>query len=154
YELGYRIEPAKQLSFDVAVFYNVYDDLLAYRSNPPQFEASPAPPHTLISSTFQNNEHGETYGAEVSAQWKVTDYWRLVGSYSWLHMRLAPDPSAERDSPQQQFQLRSYLDLPGHVELNGAVFYVDQIGPQSGANRVSVPSYVRLDLGVAWRPTK
>lgn len=30
YELGYRIEPTRQLSIDVATFYNVYDDLVAF----------------------------------------------------------------------------------------------------------------------------
>jgi len=153
YELGYRIEPMKQLSFDVAMFYNVYEDLLLAESNPRRDETSPAPPHTLISTTIQNNQHGETYGTEVSAQWKVTDNWRLAGSYTWLHMRLAPDSSTALDSPQHQFQLRSYLDLPGNVELNGALFYVSEVSPHAAGARVPVPSYVRLDIGVVWRPT-
>jgi len=153
YELGYRIEPTKQLAFDVAAFYNVYDDLLFTESNPPRFETSPGPPHTLVSSTVQNSQHGHTYGTEVSAQWKVSDSWRLAGSYTWLHMRLAPDQGSELDSPQHQFQLRSYLDLPGNVELNGALFYVDRVSPNSGGVRVPISSYVRLDIGVVWRPT-
>jgi outer membrane receptor protein involved in Fe transport len=69
-------------------------------------------------------------------------------------MRLAPDPSAELDSPQHQVQLRSYLDLPQHLELNGALYFVDNIRPQSAATRVPVSSYIRLDLGLGWRPTK
>jgi iron complex outermembrane receptor protein len=152
YELGYRIEPLKQLSFDLSAYYNVYDNLLAFQNNPPGFQPGQPPPS--ISQTLQNNEHGETYGAELSAQWQVTEHWKLVGSYTWLHMHLTPDPSAEMDSPQQQFQIRSYLDLPHHIELNGAVYYVDQINPLSGATRVSVPAYVRLDFGVAWHPVK
>jgi iron complex outermembrane receptor protein len=154
YEIGYRIEPIKRLSFDLTGFYNVYKDLIDYAANPAQFEANPGPPHLLLSSTEQNNLSGETYGGEFSALWKVTDDWRLTGSYSLLRMRLRPDPSAEGDSPQQQFQIHSYLDLPGHLELNSALYYVDQISPQSGAVRVPVPSYFRLDVGVVWHPAK
>lgn len=154
YELGYRIEPAKRLSLDAAIFYNVYDGLLAPVADPPRFEASPAPPHVLIPSTFQNSQAGETYGAELTARWRVTDLWRLTGSYTWLGMRLRPDRASEAESPQQQFQLRSDLNLSHHFELNGAAYFVDRVSPQTSAGRVPVSSYVRLDLGVTWRPTK
>ncbi len=154
YELGYRIEPIKRLSFDIAGFYNVYDDLIAFVADPIGFEPNPPPPHLLRSSTEQNALAGETYGTELSTQWQVTDHWQLVGSYTWLHMHLRPNPVSEADSPQQQFQIRSYLDLPHNLELNGAVYYVDQIKPISGATRAQVPSYVRLDLGIVWHPTK
>lgn len=45
-----------------------------------------------------------------------------------------------------------YLDLPRHLELNAAAYYVGAISPPSGQNRVEIPSYVRLDLGVVWHP--
>jgi iron complex outermembrane receptor protein len=152
YELGYRIDPTKQLSFDLAGFYNVYDKLVGYVPGTPRFETDPAPAHLLSPVTAQNSESGETYGAEISARWQVMDHWRLVGSYTWLHMRLHPDQSPEGDSPQQQFQLRSYVDLPHHVELNGALYYVDSISAPTGQTRSPIPSYVRLDLGMTWRP--
>jgi iron complex outermembrane receptor protein len=57
-------------------------------------------------------------------------------------------------SPQNQFQLRSYLDLPHNVELDGAVYYVDEVAPVLGLSQTRVPSYVRVDLGVTWRPIK
>jgi iron complex outermembrane recepter protein len=69
-------------------------------------------------------------------------------------MRLAPDPSSELDSPQQQFQIRSHLDLPCHLELNSALYYVDHVSPSSGAFRVPVSAYLRLDVGVGWRPNQ
>jgi hypothetical protein len=77
-----------------------------------------------------------------------------MASYAWLRMQLGPDPSADMGSPQQQFQIRSYLDLPHHLEFNGALCYVDQINVQSGPVVAPIASYVKLDLGLVWHPTK
>jgi iron complex outermembrane recepter protein len=154
YELGYRIEPVRRLSFDATVFYNVYGNVITAVPNATEFEPSPAPPHLLTSSTWQNSDSGETYGTELSAQWQVMDRWRLTASYTFLHMQLRPDPTADSSSPQQQFQIRSYLDLPHHIEFNGALYYVDQISAPSGTTLTMIPSYIKLDLGITWHPTK
>jgi len=34
----------------------------------------------------------------------------------------------------------------------GAVYYVDQIKPDNGIFEVGIDSYVRLDVGLMWRP--
>jgi iron complex outermembrane receptor protein len=150
YELGYRIAPAKNLSFDVTGFYNDYDDLLIEVPNPVVFETSPSP-HLLISSTWHNAGAGETYGIELSSQWRVTDNWRLTASYSWLGTGLTAETSSfEGKSPNQQFQIRSYLDLPYHLELNGAIYFVDRSLSPSPTGLDEIPSYVRADLGLTW----
>jgi iron complex outermembrane receptor protein len=154
YELGYRVEPVRRLSFDATAFYNVYGDVITEVPNVTEFEASPAPPHLLVSDTWQNSDSGESYGAELSAQWQVADFWRWMASYSFLHMQLRPNPTADSGSPQQQFQIRSYLDLPHHVEFNGALYYVDQIRVQSGSGMAPIASFIKLDLGITWHPIK
>jgi len=154
YEIGYRVQPTKPLSFDAAGFYNIYDNLSVQEPNANQFVATPVPAHLLVSSTWQNADSAETYGLELSGQWQVTDNWRLTGSYTWLHMDLDPDPSAGANSPQHQFQVRSYLDLPCHTEFNGALYYVDQISAPSGPGVATIPAYFRLDLGLTWHATK
>ena len=151
YELGYRVQPVKPLSLEAAMFYNVYDRLLGVVAGAPS-PAAPAPP-TLFPSTFQNNQAGETYGTELTARWQVTDHWRLSGSYSWLQMRLRPNPASESESPQQQFQLRSDLDLSRNVQLNSALYFVDRVSAVTSAGSAPVPAYVRVDVGVTWRPT-
>jgi iron complex outermembrane receptor protein len=156
YELGYRIKPVERLSFDVTAFYNVYERLITPVQGVPFFEAAPIP-HMVVPLTFQNSQRGETYGTELLGEWRVTDNWRLIASYSLLQMHVHPNnPGASVNdiSPQNQFQLRSYLNLPHHVELDGAVYYVDQIAPISGFSGMPIPAYVRVDLGVTWRPTK
>jgi len=155
YELGYRVAPAKNLSFDVTGFYNDYQDLLIQTPNPNVFEASPSPPHLLISSTWHNAGSGETYGIELSSQWRVTDNWRLTASYSWLGERLATETASfEGRSPNQQCQLRSDLDLPCHLELNGAIYFVDRSLSPTATGLDEIPAYARVDLGLIWSPRK
>src|SRR5206468_4202132 len=125
---------------------------VGYVQDAPRFEMEPTP-HVLIPLTAQNSQSGETYGAELSARWQVMDHWRLAASYTWLHMRVEPDARDEKNSPQHQFQLHSYLDLPHHIELNGALYFVDHILSDSGQTPVAIDSYLRLDVGVTWRPT-
>jgi iron complex outermembrane recepter protein len=144
YELGYRVSPSKMLSLDFATFYNVYDDLVT------------AERIAGDGDTYDNKMHGETYGGEVTANWAVADYWRLSPGYTFTIMQLHLDrsstpasPESEEDNvPQNQVQLRSYLDLPHNLELDTAVYYVDALpGPD-------IPAYFRVDARLAWQIRK
>ncbi len=147
YELGYRIEPIKPLSFDLATFYNVYRDINSPVGVATNLVFGP-PTYVQVEEYTYNSVSGDTYGAELSAQWRVTDDWKLMGSYSWLHMNLQPNDTTSGDSPQHQFQVHSYFNLTRDIELNGGFFYVSSLPNQQ------VPSYSRVDLGVVWRPNK
>jgi iron complex outermembrane receptor protein len=141
YEIGYRVQPIDRASFDLALFYNDYEDLRTVEGLPP----------VVLP---QNNMRGETYGAEISANLTVTKEWRLSASYTALKMQLhqtqsplaVPGEGAEGDSPQNQFQIRSYLDLPYHLQLDSAAYYVDHLTSRG------VPGYVRWDVRLGWRP--
>jgi iron complex outermembrane recepter protein len=83
----------------------------------------------------------------------VLENWRLTASYSWLGTHLTPESDFPQ-SPKQQFQVRSYLDLPCHLELNGAVYLVGQSAGPLSTGFEQIPSYVRADLGLIWSPRK
>lgn len=151
YEVGYRVAPTKQLSFDFAGYYNVYEGLIVFQENPPTFESNPLPPHALLSQGWRNAGHGQTYGAELSVQWQVTESWRLTGSHTWLRTNLVSAPESNAISPRQQFQLRSDLDLSRRLELNAAAYYVGPIVATTGQRPTAIPSYVRMDLGLVFR---
>jgi len=157
YEAGYRAQPASRVSVDFATFYNVYQHLRTTEPGTPTFELSPSPPHILIPELFANKMHGQTYGAEVSADWSVVDRWKLTGSYSWLQMNLHLDPgshattavlAATGQNPQHQFQVRSYLSLPRRIDFDTAVYYVGRLPA------FSVPSYTRVDARLAWNASE
>jgi iron complex outermembrane receptor protein len=54
----------------------------------------------------------------------------------------------ERRFPRNQISLRSSMDLPGNLELDAALYYVDPVTLAT----FSVPSYTRLDLRLGWQP--
>jgi iron complex outermembrane receptor protein len=151
YELGYRVHPHKRLSVDAAGFFNVFDDLRAWEEQAPQFSGAPVP-HVIAATEAANAKTGYSYGAEVAADWAVTDRWRLHASYTWVNLDIRWPGPESTGTPEQQVQLRSYLELPQNIELIGAAYFVDQIMPSGGVMDVAIESYMRLDVGVTWRP--
>ena len=141
YELGYRWKIHKRLSTDLALFYNEYDDL---RSIDPT--ASP------VVFTLGNKRTGEAYGVEFAPAWQPVDWWRLQAAYSYLQIQIhhdtSRDPDDERRNPHHQFTFRSVMDLPHNVQFDSVVRYVDSLPAWK------IPSYVALDLRLAWWPTK
>jgi iron complex outermembrane receptor protein len=142
YELGYRVKPLKTVSFDLALFYNDYDRL---RAVSPYGTLGPLPLFHIV-----NEMQGETYGGELGANWNVTPEWRLSASYTLLQMQLHSQipfsDAIEGESPENQFQVRSYLDLTHHVQFDTALYYVDNLSARS------IPSYFKLDARIGWQP--
>ncbi len=153
YELGYRVQPTDLFSLDIAAFFNDYQNLETFETGTPYFAGTAAAPHLVIPAMKSNKMSGETYGVEVSAQWKPFPWWRLMGSYTFLQIQLYPldstDPSPKRfegTSPTNQFTFRSSMDLPKNVELDVFVRYVDVL-PE-----FRIDSYVATDVRIGWSP--
>ena len=159
YELGYRVRPLDRLTFDLALFYNDYDKLRLGRfdftnpASPPQI----TPEYTFLPLWIENLMWGETYGGELVAHWNPTDIWKLIASYSYLKVQLhvptvgffdPVSPTATARSPRHQVQLHSLLDLSEKWQFDTGAYYVDRLPS------LQVPSYIRLDLRISWRPTK
>lgn len=153
YELGYRAQAGNRLSLDLAGFYNVYNRLMAGDPGIPYFEITPPPPHIVIPFYGGNNMSGNSYGFEIAANWRPSDWCHVVAGYSYLQLQLDQSSEtvvatfAEGNDPRNQFFLRSSTDLPNRVSLDSIFRYVDAL-PGFG-----VPSYVELDLRLAWKPT-
>jgi iron complex outermembrane receptor protein len=158
YEVGYRVQPAKTLTVDVAAFANVYDDLRSFDTAPPAGaipELTEAPPRVFIPLDAGNELRGESYGVEVAANWNVSPDWRLAASYTFLTLQVHQSSSStdvftqaslERAEPRNQLQIHSYYDLTKDLELNASVYFVEQL--RGGG----APGYVRFDANVTWRP--
>ena len=154
YELGYRIKPAENLSFDLTGFYNVYDDATGSVVGKPAFETDPSP-HLEVPIYSYNSESGHTFGAEASVQWLPREWWRLTANYSWLEARMEPSGLLTRGSPEQQVSLRSYITLPWNLEFNSFASYVDQIDTLNNrGTTTAIPAYVRVDAGLIWRASE
>lgn len=147
FELGWRVQPNSRMQLSLATFYNEYDDLRS---------AEPGPPPLGIPITIQNGVQGHTYGAEVAAIYQVTDRWRLRGGYTFLRKDLSLKPgsndlnnaSAESNDPEHQLLIQSTADLPGRLEWDAVLRFVDELPDPE------LSSYFGLDLRLAWHATR
>jgi iron complex outermembrane recepter protein len=156
YEAGYRSLVKKDLSVDIAAFYNHYDNLLSIEPGVPFLESSPPPSHVVLPFMFRNGLLGNTAGFEIAPDWTLTRWWRLRGSYSYLHMDLnrtaaSQDPSTvnstQGSSPHHQVLAQSSLDLSKKVAFDQSLRYVSALPAQG------VAAYSTADVGFTWRTT-
>jgi len=85
----------------------------------------------------------------------------LHASYDFLHedLRIKPGQTDinnalnETADPQQQFALRSSLDLTPAWEFDAALRWVDSLPTNDNGVISTLPAYTELDLRLAWHPS-
>ncbi len=149
-EAGYRALPNKHLSLDIATFAGWYQNLETAAPQTPYYSTTPQGlSYLVLPELLVNGPPAQTYGAEFSANWIVTNHWRISPGYSYFHMGeqgnvlLLEIPPGT--SPDHQFQVRSLLDLPHRLEWDNTLGYVSKLAVGS------VPAYTRLDSRIGWR---
>lgn len=156
YELGYRLQATRTLSLDAATFYNRYDHVRSFEPGTPGFGLTPIP-HVNLPLIVSNKIDVNTYGFELAANWKVTERWRLAGSYTLMQVDAKGVGSSqdtgsigiiEGSHPRNQVQLHSYVDLTRNLQFDASAYYVENLTNQSAP----VPSYLRVDLALTWAP--
>jgi iron complex outermembrane receptor protein len=152
YEVGYRTQPAKHFSLDLATFFNTYDNLRTREHGSPFFQS--ASDLWVIPITWGNGMHGTTYGFEISTDWKVSNRWTLSPGYAFLEMHLHLDAgSTDTDSalgtqgsnPQHQAQFRSHFDFGHGFSWDANAYFVGSLPAQA------IPAYTRVDTQLGWR---
>jgi iron complex outermembrane receptor protein len=162
YEAGFRSQPFETMSYDIAIFYNEYNDLRDAQFQTPICEPSGVPvttppdplcfaaqdPYINLPMTFFNAHDQDNYGLELAISHKALDWWRLDWAYSYLH---AGDPvvlpfSVGQDSPEHQLSLRSAMDVSQTVSLDLWLRYVDELKAQG------VDDYTTMDARVSFLP--
>jgi len=151
-ELGYRFKPQENLSFDLALFHNNYDNLQSFE----KFTASP-----LSSNQFSNNLSATSYGVELATEWRPLEWWRLQSNYSYIKVSshfdtgfLSSTPSdlvAEGSGPKHQFSVRSMMDLSHDISFDTWVYYVDRLKRTSMSYDIVTPSYTSANIKLAWQ---
>jgi iron complex outermembrane receptor protein len=154
YEAGYRSLVKPKFYLDIATFYNNYDHLLSVEPGVPFSETSPPPPHLVVPSFIRNGLLGTTSGLEIAPDWTPTRWWRLRGSYSYLHIDLkrrtgsldsSTASSTEGSSPHHRVVIQSFLDLPENLEFDQTYRYVSALPAQR------VRGYGTMDVRLSWR---
>ena len=149
YELGYRVQPHAQLTLSAAGYYHDYDDIRS---------VEPVSPPAPIPVEFLNGQEGESYGVELSAEYRVTDYWRLRADVSELRINIRPKPGsldqsfgrAEAADSKHHVLVRSSLDFARDWQFDATLRYVGEVENPD----VATPEYTELDLRLAWLATE
>nr|CRH05424.1 putative TonB-dependent receptor [Candidatus Magnetococcus massalia] len=153
YEVGYRSTLSKDLTTDIALFYNDYDDLLAFDSKSVALSMVNGVATMLYPVSFANNVTAEAYGLEWATEWRPSPHWAFQLAYSYLNLQLhAPDgfvynENGEGESPRNQISLRTSHKLTDNWHLDGWLRYTDAL------SSFAVPSYTTLDLQLHWQPS-
>lgn len=148
YEAGYRFQPTKSVFLRVTAFLNQYEQLSRTLAGAPFFESVPQPAHLVIPILLDNGGTSTTTGIEAAADWAVTTRWKLAAGYTWFEAKSQKDATASLgtlgDSPRNQFNVRSFLNLSNKFEFDAAIYYVDRLPA------LAVPRYLRTDLRFGW----
>ena len=138
YELGIRRQPTDRFYWDLAVFFNRYDNLIG---------ATPILPPSVTT----NNGYGDTYGYELVATYEVNPNWRLRGCYSFLVQDVTYGQNGvefnvfEGFNPRNQCFIHSAWNLSRTTTLDMIWRYVDRLP-------AGVPRYFVMDVRMAWQP--
>lgn len=144
WETGLRLQFDKNLNFDLALFYNQYDDLCG-AGKPRILKTSPKLTAMVVNPT--NKYEATTYGAELLINWLPFNWWRLQFAGSCLDIDFDPDNEMEeKNNPKYQFSLRSLVDLPYDLEFDCWLRTVDELPS------IDISSYTQLDLRLGWQP--
>jgi iron complex outermembrane receptor protein len=146
YEIGYRGQPARSLTFSVTGFHSFYDHLRTQEIAP-----------SRTSLFFGNGMKGTTSGAEIWASYQAARPWRLSAGFNELveHLQLKPGSNDTagliaqlgRD-PKRSWRLRSSFDLAGRGELDVIARHVSQ------RSNPAVAAYSAVDVRCGWRPRR
>ncbi len=84
YEFGVRVQATERFSWDLALFYNQYDNLFAFSPSGLVID----PPYMFFQQQYQNGAAGQTYGAELALNYSVSEQWRLQCAYTYTRLFL------------------------------------------------------------------
>ena len=150
YEAGYRLQVASNLVFDLAAYYNVYQDLMNGVVGAPTPNA-PVPEYILVPISIVNDRDTKYYGSELVVDWQVGHDSKLRGTYSYIHSdvgnpSLSLTPTQERAGPKHQFSLALFTSPLPWLDWSTRVRHVDEV---ASAN---IDAYTTADVRIAIKP--
>ena len=105
---------------------------------------------------YVNGMCGQSYGAELAANYTVTERWRMQLAYTYIDLFLHNEPGDinylnPSETPSNQVYLQSSWDLGNHWKFDLTGRYVDSIVSPTGG---PIPSYIVFDTRLAWQARK
>ena len=151
FEAGYRWQATPDIAFDATAFHNRMRNIAGTEAKQPFVDSSG---RTIIPLRSENIVNGHANGAEFLLTDAVAANWNVALGYSFFQLSATDDEGLRSSSeigkistPRHQLQLRSFIQLPRHLELDSSAYYVGRIGSD-------VRAYLRLDTQLSWHPAK
>ncbi len=147
FEAGYRVQPAANVSVDLAVYSNRYTGLFGI------LDANfvPGEPLGALELPWQNLFKSRTRGAELAVVVAVTSGWRVQAGYTVFHHRQTGPAGADtvffgkNDSKEHGF-VRSSVDFNSRTSLDVQV--------RAAGGIQAMPGYTTADVRLAYRPSE
>lgn len=139
YEFGYRFQPSAFLGLSFASFFNQYDDLYSV-------EALPG----TLTYQIQNGTEGSSWGAEISGNLQVAEFWRIRGGYTYFDKDLQNKPGRVYNftplgnDAKHQALLHTMTNLPGNFQFDVSMRFVAELPSPH------IPDYFTFDARLAW----
>lgn len=150
YEAGYRVQHSIY-SVDLAGFVGSYAHLASLERGTPRLAEELGTQVFRIPLTSGSTGQAKTQGIEVATTVRPASWWQLSTNYSFTDVTFEGSSLGvpiNGPTPEHQFHVRTYLDLPGNVDAS-ALFY-----SASNVPDISVAAYKRLDLQMSWSPSQ
>ena len=134
FELGWRKRPNENLLLEISsYYYDTKNAVLASQTSVNAYEAKDA----------------KSYGGELSIDYRASDLWRIRGGYSFARGEV--EGARVYDFPENTASLSSHFKYSDEVTLIQNLFYSGKTEIPSDYNPITIPSHLRLDLGVVWQ---
>lgn len=145
WELGMRQDYlSKKLSVDLAAFYFDYSHLSTFvdlDGNPLDLERG-------------DDQHGESYGAELSLKYKFTDNLDIMVNYSFFKLLLhGPDERDERGDARNLLFTAIHYKITKNISWYTTVYYSDNVTKSDISTTTDIHNYFIIDTGLAWQVT-
>jgi len=155
FEVGYRFQPDKKLSLDLATFLNRYTKMIEPEIGQPFFEDGP-PSRLVLPMINENDVRGNTMGGELAAKWSPMPMVHFALAYSFIEMKMSQavntfgDPAAELAdlTPRHKLTVNSSTNLTHNISFSQQVSFVDRRVAQD------LPGYTTADTALAWKPSR
>ncbi|MBZ5524957.1 MAG: TonB-dependent receptor [Acidobacteriia bacterium] len=152
FDIGYRVQPHKTVSFDLAAFYNLYSNLIGSEAGQPFFESGP-PPRLVLPLLQAGIISGASFGGEFTAHWTPSERIRIGAAYSFIELSVAQSggftdgaPAINGGTPRHKLAIDTFVNLTRTLSLSTALSFVDRrVDPR-------VPGYTQVDSKLGWQP--
>lgn len=135
FELGWRSRPNEDFLIELSSYYYDTTNAVVSATN-------------LASVNAYEARDTKAWGGELSIDWDVSNVWNLRGGYSLARGEI--EGERNYDFPEQTASLTSRLAYSDNLTFVQSLYYSDETQIPSDYNPVTIPSHLRLDLGIVW----